>query len=103
MVLTTKYRRGALTDPIPTRYEETMRNVCANLGAELREFNGDDDHVHLLVHHHRLSRCRSWATAPTASRHAACDKNTAPIYAATSAAATCGPRPTSPDPAAAHR
>jgi REP element-mobilizing transposase RayT len=26
-----------------------MREVCARLGAELREFNGQDDHVHLLV------------------------------------------------------
>ena len=26
-----------------------MRKVCADFGAELREFNGEDDHVHLLV------------------------------------------------------
>jgi len=26
-----------------------MRKVCANFGAGLREFNGEDDHVHLLV------------------------------------------------------
>ncbi|HWS36505.1 MAG TPA: IS200/IS605 family transposase [Actinoplanes sp.] len=51
LVFTTKYRRGALTDAILTRCEEIMRNVCADFGAELREFNGEDDHVHLLVHH----------------------------------------------------
>lgn len=28
-----------------------MRNVCIDFGAELREFNGEDDHVHLLVHY----------------------------------------------------
>jgi putative transposase len=28
-----------------------MRDVCAQLGAELREFNGQDDHVHVLVHY----------------------------------------------------
>jgi putative transposase len=28
-----------------------MRDVCTGLGAELREFNGEDDHVHLPVHH----------------------------------------------------
>ena len=28
-----------------------MRDVCADLGAELREFNGEADHVHLLVHY----------------------------------------------------
>lgn len=26
-----------------------MRKVCSDFGAELREFNGEDDHVHLLV------------------------------------------------------
>ena len=26
-----------------------MRKVCEDFGAELREFNGEDDHVHLLV------------------------------------------------------
>jgi len=28
-----------------------MRDVCAQLGGELREFNGEDDHVHLLMHY----------------------------------------------------
>jgi hypothetical protein len=26
-----------------------MRKVCADFGAELREFNGEADHVHLLI------------------------------------------------------
>ncbi len=26
-----------------------MRKVCGDVGATLREFNGEDDHVHLLV------------------------------------------------------
>src|SRR5207247_9899352 len=30
-----------------TRCEQIMRDVCAGMGAELREFNGADDHVHL--------------------------------------------------------
>jgi putative transposase len=51
LVFTTKYRRGALTGPILTRCEEIMSNVCADFGAELREFNGETDHVHLLVHY----------------------------------------------------
>ena len=51
LVFTTKYRRGALTDPILTRCQQVMADVCADFGAELREFNGEDDHVHLLVHY----------------------------------------------------
>jgi putative transposase len=48
---TTKYRRGALTDPILTRCQQIMAGVCVDFGGELREFNGEDDHVHLLVHY----------------------------------------------------
>ncbi|RSM83193.1 IS200/IS605 family transposase [Kibdelosporangium aridum] len=51
LVFVTKYRRGAFTDPILTRCEEIMRDECVGLGAELREFNGETDHVHLLVHY----------------------------------------------------
>jgi putative transposase len=32
-----------------TRCGQIMRDVCAGPGAELREFNGEDDHVRLLV------------------------------------------------------
>lgn len=31
------------------RCEEIMREVCHDFGAELSEFNGETDHVHLLV------------------------------------------------------
>jgi putative transposase len=51
LVFTTKYRRGALTDLILIRREQVMRDVCADFGAELREFNGETDYVHLLVHY----------------------------------------------------
>jgi putative transposase len=51
LVFTTKYRRGTLTDPILTRCQQVMASVCTDFGAELREFNGEDDHVHLLVHY----------------------------------------------------
>jgi putative transposase len=51
LVFTPKYRRGVFTDDILTRCEEIMRDVCADFGAELREFNGEADHVHLLVHY----------------------------------------------------
>jgi putative transposase len=33
-----------------TACERTMRGLCAEMGADLREFNGGQDHVHLLVH-----------------------------------------------------
>lgn len=49
LVFVTKYRRGALTGPILNRCGEIMEGVCADLGAELVEFNGEHDHVHLHV------------------------------------------------------
>ncbi|GAQ57961.1 IS200/IS605 family transposase [Streptomyces acidiscabies] len=51
LVFVTKYRRGVFTEDMLTRCEEIMRDVCAGFEAELREFNGEADHVHLLVHY----------------------------------------------------
>lgn len=51
LVFLTKYRRSAFTDAMLTRTEEIMREVCQDFEAELKQFNGDHDHVHLLVHY----------------------------------------------------
>ncbi|ETB33334.1 transposase, partial [Mycobacterium avium subsp. hominissuis 10-5606] len=49
LVFVTKFRRKLFTDPMLTFAETTMRTVCAELDVELVEFNGEADHVHLLV------------------------------------------------------
>jgi putative transposase len=41
-----------------TRCEQVMRDVCAEMGAGLREFNGEQDHVHLLVHSTLVNRLK---------------------------------------------
>ncbi|MER6677325.1 IS200/IS605 family transposase [Streptomyces sp. NPDC000983] len=51
LVFTPKYRRGPSTDEILRHCEEVTRDVCTDFGAQLREFNGERDHVHLLVHY----------------------------------------------------
>ncbi|MGP9017940.1 IS200/IS605 family transposase [Streptomyces sp. BR1] len=51
LVFVTRYRRDVFTDDMLTRCEEIMRDVCERFDAELREFNGEEDHVHLLVHY----------------------------------------------------
>ncbi|MER5432324.1 IS200/IS605 family transposase [Streptomyces sp. NPDC002588] len=51
LVFVTKYRRGVFNDEMLTRCEEIMRKVCEDFEAELKEFNGERDHVHLLVHY----------------------------------------------------
>lgn len=49
LVFTTKYRRAVFTNPLLTTCEDAMRGVCADFDATLTEFNGEGDHVHLLV------------------------------------------------------
>jgi putative transposase len=49
LVFTPRYRRGPFTGEILGRCEEITREACAGFGAELREFNGETGHVHLLV------------------------------------------------------
>ncbi|MCX4530416.1 IS200/IS605 family transposase [Streptomyces sp. NBC_00841] len=51
LVFVTRYRRGVFDDDMLKRCEEIMREVCGTFEAELREFNGEADHVHLLVHY----------------------------------------------------
>ena len=47
----TKYRRKAMTDAMLTRCEEITREIRQDLEADLKQFNGEEDHVHLLVHY----------------------------------------------------
>ena len=49
LVFVTKYPRGVLDDEMLRACEVAMRKVCGDFGAELHEFNGEHDHVHLLV------------------------------------------------------
>jgi putative transposase len=49
LVFVTKYRHKIFTSRCLERMEQIMRDVCADFGAEPREFNGEPDHVHLLV------------------------------------------------------
>ena len=49
LVFVTKYRCDVLDADMLCSCEDAMRKVCADFGAELREFDGEDNHVHLLV------------------------------------------------------
>ena len=49
LVFVTKYRHGVFNAQMLNRCEEVMRAVCRDFGAHLHEFNGEEDHVHLLV------------------------------------------------------
>jgi putative transposase len=49
LVFVTKYRHPVFADQHVHRMEEIMRDVCADFECELVEFNGETNHVHLLV------------------------------------------------------
>ena len=49
LVFVTKYRREVFTKAILEEMRIIFANTCKDLEAELIEFEGEDDHVHLLV------------------------------------------------------
>lgn len=51
LVFVTKYRRDGFTKAILNDLQEIFASVCADFEAELVAFDGEDDHVHLLVNY----------------------------------------------------
>jgi putative transposase len=49
LVFVTKYRHPVFADRHLERLEAIMRDVCADFEVQLEEFNGESNHVHLLV------------------------------------------------------
>jgi len=44
-----KYRREVFDVDMLKRLEKILRNVCLNFDIKLTEFNGENDHIHLLI------------------------------------------------------
>lgn len=51
LVFVTKYRRDVFTKKILDDMRLMFASVCTDFEAELVEFDGEDDHVHLLVNY----------------------------------------------------
>ncbi|MHB1641784.1 MAG: IS200/IS605 family transposase [Acidithiobacillus sp.] len=51
LVFVTKYRRGVFTGEVLAELHGIFAAVCRDFSAELVEFDGEDDHVHLLVNY----------------------------------------------------
>ena len=49
LVLVTKYRRKCINSDILKRLEEIVRELCKKWDSKLIEFNGEPDHIHLLI------------------------------------------------------
>lgn len=51
LVFVTKYRRCVFTKEILEELRDIFKSVCKDFSAELVEFEGEKDHVHLLVNY----------------------------------------------------
>lgn len=51
LVFVTKYRRDVFTKEVIDDLRIIFANVCVDFESELVEFDGEDDHVHLLVNY----------------------------------------------------
>ncbi len=51
LVFVTKYRKAVFTGPILEELRQIFSDVCTDFEATLVEFDGERDHVHLLVHY----------------------------------------------------
>lgn len=49
IVFVTKYRRKVITKPMLDRLSKVFESVAVSWDSELIEFNGESDHVHLLL------------------------------------------------------
>jgi putative transposase len=49
LVLVTKYRKKVITKPMLNRLSEIFETTCGKWRCEVVEFNGEPDHVHLLI------------------------------------------------------
>jgi putative transposase len=49
LVLVTKYRKKIIDKAILNRLQEIFTNTCEKWGSKLTDFNGEPDHVHLVI------------------------------------------------------
>ena len=49
LVFVTKYRRKVFNDDMLKRLEQILKEVCQDFEVDLIEFNGETDHIHLLI------------------------------------------------------
>jgi putative transposase len=52
LVLTTKYRKKVLTGDMISRLREVITDLCEKWDCKVIEFNGEDNHIHLLFQYY---------------------------------------------------
>ena len=51
IIFVAKYRGKVFTNEILNKMEELMVTICKNHQVEIVEFNGEEDHIHLLINY----------------------------------------------------
>jgi putative transposase len=49
LVLVTKYRRKVINQSMLNRLKDILESTCAKWKSKVTEFNGESDHVHLVI------------------------------------------------------
>ena len=49
LVFVTKYRKGVFTKEMIERMQAIFKETCQQMDCELLEFNGEHDHVHMMI------------------------------------------------------
>lgn len=52
IVFVTKYRHKCITQPMLISLKEQVQQICVKWRSDLMEFNGESDHLHLLISSH---------------------------------------------------
>lgn len=60
LVFVTKYRRRVFDKAAIDRLKERLTKICGDFEAELKEMDGEADHVHLLVNYPPRLPCLRW-------------------------------------------
>lgn len=103
LVFVTKYRHSVFSGQHVTRCEEIMRAVCEDFEAELVEFNGEANHVHLLVNFPPKVAVSRLVNSLKGVPRADSARSSPTSSATTGGHSACGPAHTSPGPSAARR
>ena len=51
LIFVTKYRFKVFSNEILDHMEQIFKDICCGFEAELIEFNGEEDHVHILINY----------------------------------------------------
>ena len=100
LVLVTKYRREGFTKEILEELRNLFAGVCKDFEAQLVEFDGEDDHLHLLVNYHPQVAVSTLVNSLKASQAAGFDRRGTRASVRSYGAAPCGHLAISPEVAA---